>query len=202
VETSSAAPSPATGGQDEFFGLREYRPDDNPRWIHWRRSASRSQPVVREMARPQSEVLWVILDTRVTDSSASAHAAREKSLRFAATLIDHAFARGYKVGLAMAFRSGVATYPAAPGRGQRSALLDALALADDNTQWGLAETLGRLSRSALGQAQVIVISPAEEEPPFGQLRAIRGACRHLSVLSGRRIEECFEDLPVPPPEGE
>ena len=34
--TSSAAPSLASGGQDEFFGLREYRQGDNLRWIHWR----------------------------------------------------------------------------------------------------------------------------------------------------------------------
>ncbi len=155
VETSAAAPSRSTGGQDEFFGLREYRPDDNPRWIHWRRSATSlmagGAPVVREMARPLPEVLFVILDTQVekeefttegtedagrkkqapgnagagrssTKQSAAGNPQSptlEHMLRFAATLIDHAIARGYEVGLAMA--APTPKPPAAEGRKAKKA---------------------------------------------------------------------------------
>jgi len=65
AQTSTAGPSRASGGQDEFFGLREYRVDDNPRWIHWKRSATHGALVVREMARPRPEVLWIVVDTQL-----------------------------------------------------------------------------------------------------------------------------------------
>ena len=125
VETSAAAPSGVSGGQDEFFGLREYRPGDNPRWIHWRRSASRSTPVLREMAQPLPEILWVLVDTCLGDGTPAAYDRRESILRFAATLIDHAMVRGFRVGMAVAYRDRIAVLPPDEGRGQRRCLVPA-----------------------------------------------------------------------------
>ncbi len=193
VESSSAAPSPAMGGQDEFFGLREYRPDDNPRWIHWRRSAARKTPVVREMSKPLPEILWVILDTCGEDLSESAMFQREKMLRFAATLIEHALVRGYKVGLLLAYAAGRAVHHPSAGRAHRNKLLDALADVDVNREHSLADVLAGESPGQFSQSQVIMILPDAARINSGVRTAVRAACRHLTVIDEKNIDRVFED---------
>jgi len=192
VETSSAPPSQVSGGQDEFFGLREYRPGDNPRWIHWRRSAARRAPVVREMSRPLPETLWVLIDTHWPDASDRGNALRERALRFAATLIDHAFVRGYEVGLALATGSGPHVHAPASGRGQRNCLLDALSDVDVNTTVTMDGVLARVPCRQLRQSQVIVVTPRADLPPAALLN-VRRACRHLAVIGSDRMGEAFQD---------
>jgi uncharacterized protein (DUF58 family) len=194
VESSSAPPSQATGGQDEFFGLRDYRSDDNPRWIHWRRSATRQVPVVREMCHPKPEILYVVLDTRLVGASPAAWARRERLIRFAGTLIEHALARGYQVGLALASRGGACAHPAAAGRGQMHLLLTALADVDDTTALPLGATVATLRRSDLAEAQVIVVADSPVET--AALRPLRAACRNVSVVTADRLAAVFEDDPL------
>ncbi len=193
VETSSAAPSPATGGQDEFFGLREYRPDDNPRWIHWRRSATRSRLIVREMARPLPEELWVVLNTQCSDTSEAAAETLEKMLRFAATLIDYAFVRGYQVGMAISQPDRVEVYPPQAGRAHRGKLLDALAVAELNTATGMDKILDALHRRQLRHAQVIVVTEDVAKIAEAGLRRLKGCCRHLTALDRNTIPAVFQD---------
>ncbi|RPI59803.1 MAG: DUF58 domain-containing protein, partial [Planctomycetaceae bacterium] len=151
VELSSSAPSRATGGQDEFAGLREYRQDDNPRWIHWRRSAGRSELVVREMARPRPRTLWVVLDTHLPDRTAEADERRERAIRLAATIVEDALAQGYRVGAVLAHRGQVRVIPPAERRAQRVRLLDALAEVEDGPAPALAATLAHLRPGWLRQ---------------------------------------------------
>ena len=220
VETSRSAPSPVSGGQDEFFGLREYRSGDNPRWIAWKRSATRPTPVVREMARPLPEVLMVVLDTFCPgDAGADFHALREKMIRFAGTLIDHALSRGYLVGLALGRPGGAEYHRPAPGRGQLRTLLDALADVEEKVQRPLEETLARVEPAAVRGAVVVVVSPnaaretgdsgkpaaagpdREGRPPVGSPPAGPGTpvpfgCRRLLAVSGDNLDEFFEDEPL------
>jgi uncharacterized protein (DUF58 family) len=193
AETSRSAPSPATGGQDEFFGLREYRPDDNPRWIHWRRSAGREVPVVREMSRPLPEVLWVVLDTFWEDASQASIRRRERLIRFAGTLIDYAVNRGYQVGLALAYSGGVKILRPAAGRGQHRLLLDALADIDVNTVHRFEHTLGRLNEFSLRDAVVVLAAERRERVLRLPLTGLRAHCQHLAALSGDRLSRTFED---------
>lgn len=222
VETSSAAPSRGAGGQDEFFGLREYRPDDNPRWIHWRRSAGKLTPVVREMARPLPEILYILLDTQVEAQGiqapsrghpalaqdnettgetpsplAGADPRLERCLRFAATLIDEALGHGYQVGLALAYRSGPAAFGASASAAHRTALLDALADVDANIEHGLERTLAALRPGQLRLAQVVLVTLADSPPPAVNLRGLRSACRHLQVFPESRLDRVFEDAVGP-----
>jgi uncharacterized protein (DUF58 family) len=202
VETSSAAPSGATGGQDEFFGLREYREGDSPRWIHWRRSATRRVPVVREMARPLPEMLWLIVDTWMPDRFAATLARREKLLRFAATVVDYALARGYRVGLLICVGGQVRAISPSEGRGQRSDLLDALAEADDNLTVDLGALLAGMARGKLRQAQVLLVAPASEELRSAPLAGIRAEGRSLTIVTDEELPELFEDDPLVVAEGD
>jgi uncharacterized protein (DUF58 family) len=202
VESSSSAPSRVTGGQDEFFGLRDYREGDNPRWIHWRRSAGRAKPVVREMSRPLPEILWLVLDTHGSDLRNLGEYRRERMLRFAATVIDYAFSRGYQVGLALGHSGGVRVLAPAGGRGQRRDLLDALADVALDSPHTLTDTLSHLRRSQLRQAQVVLLAARRSSVKETPLLPVRLACRHLRVINEDDLEGFFDDDPLAVPEGE
>jgi len=198
-ESASTAPSVRAGGQDDFYGLREYRLGDNARWIHWRRSAGRAEPVIREMSRPRPRTLWVALDTCVPgDGSPAERARRERSIRFAATLIEEALAAGYRVGAAVAYGRKVVIVPPAERRSACQRLLDALADIDDNDARHLAETLAHLRQAWVRQAHVVVVSPARHVDEAGgqPLIRLRRSCRELTVVSGERLGEVFRDDPV------
>jgi uncharacterized protein (DUF58 family) len=203
VEISRSAPSPFSGGQDEFFGLREYRAGDNPRWIAWKRSATRASPVIREMARPLPEALMVVLDTRLPAGSggtAGASLAREKMIRFAGTLIDYALARGYLVGAALARSKGVEYHRPAPGRGQLRTLLDALADIEDAVERPLDEALARVEPGVARGSVVAVLSADSAREPGGSARtAAPFDCRRFILVHNRNLEDFFEDDPLAEP---
>jgi uncharacterized protein (DUF58 family) len=50
------------GPRGEYRGLREYRVGDDPKDIHWRTSAGRETPLVREYDRDAARTLWICLD--------------------------------------------------------------------------------------------------------------------------------------------
>jgi uncharacterized protein (DUF58 family) len=192
AERSSSPPSPRTGGQDEFFGLRDYREGDNPRWIHWRKSALRPMPLVREMSRPLPEELYVALDTRC-DGSQQSRRTLEKMLRLAATLVDHAFARGYRVGLIHPCPHGAAVLDAGGGNNRRAELLDALSDVEAAPSLPLSDAVSRVRRNLLRQAQVIAVTP-DASACAGALSALRAGCRSLRVISASDMDAMFEDL--------
>jgi len=196
--STSASPSFRAGGQEEFFGLREYRLGDNARWIHWRRSAGRGEPVIREMSRPRPKTLWVVLDTRLADGSAEAVERRERAIRFAATIFEDALAAGYRVGAAMAYRQQVVVLRPAERRAQRQVLLDALTDIDDHAPRPLGETVARLRPSWLHHTHVVVIGADGGEAPLpaDALVRLRRDCRNLTIVSGPQIEAMFRDDPA------
>jgi len=60
LEASIAAPRAGSG--NEIFGIREYRPGDSLRRIHWRSSARHGELVVREYEPPGVQTLGIYLD--------------------------------------------------------------------------------------------------------------------------------------------
>ncbi len=207
AEVSDFAPSQVGSGADEFFGLREYRQGDNPRWIHWKRSAAKQSPVVKEMSRPRPDVLYIILDTQLSASAANArsrdsaktkpgqpseeHATREKLIRLAATLTEQAFRREYRVGLATAYSSRPVCLPAGAGIGQRIAVLDALACIDDNREIGLARLIAAIPARLLQFAQVVVI--AQDKDRLQGLTALGAACQHAQTITPEQVDAIFDD---------
>jgi len=198
AETASPAPSVRAGGQDEFYGLREYRLGDNARWIHWRRSAGRPEPVIREMSRPRPRTLWVVLDTHSPDDSPAARHRRERAIRFAGTLMEDALAAGYRVGAALGHGDRPVVIAPADRRAQRQRLLDALADIDDRTTCRLSEIVGRLRHTWLRHAHVVVVGGSDggEPLPAEMLMRLRRNCRSLSTVAGDRVAEVFQDDPA------
>lgn len=190
VELSQSAPSQATGGQDEFFGLREYRSDDNPRWIHWRRSASRPVPVVREMSRPLQEILWVLLDA---DAPGGADPlAAEKRIRLAATLVEHGLGKGHLVGLATTHGAQAVVINPGGGKGQQRRLLDALSDVPLAGNAPLKTALGAIDEHHFAGAVAVMVAASAGAPP-----PVPRGCRRLTVIHPGNIDAVYEDAAVP-----
>jgi uncharacterized protein (DUF58 family) len=74
--------------QQEYHGLRDYRPGDSPRWIHWRTSARIGKPMVKEFEQQNEQDLAVLIDPWLPRSKMTQEQreALEQVIRFAATL--------------------------------------------------------------------------------------------------------------------
>ncbi|MFQ6048745.1 MAG: DUF58 domain-containing protein, partial [Phycisphaerae bacterium] len=86
------------GGTDEFYGLRDYRPGDSPRWIHWRRSARTGRLLIRQMLQYQPRQLILAVELAGARERELAGLV-EQVISAAATLACDGLERGYRVGL-------------------------------------------------------------------------------------------------------
>ena len=99
----------------EFFGLREFRQGDDPRDIHWRTSARRGAPFVRETEDDEGQEVCLVIDNGAgiaddgiddgtpnpnATADADADAAFEHMVSLGASLACELLNRGYRVGLA------------------------------------------------------------------------------------------------------
>ena len=74
VEASVAAPRAGSG--TEMFGVREYRPGDPLRRIHWRSSARHGELIVREFEPPGAQTLGIFCDPFPATTEAADQIAR------------------------------------------------------------------------------------------------------------------------------
>jgi uncharacterized protein (DUF58 family) len=74
LEASVAAPRAGSG--TELFGVREYRPGDSRRRIHWRSSARHGELVVREYEPPGVQTLGIFCDPHPESSEVADQVAR------------------------------------------------------------------------------------------------------------------------------
>ncbi|MEM0913220.1 MAG: DUF58 domain-containing protein [Planctomycetota bacterium] len=144
------------GEGDEFFGLRPYRPGDSMRLVDWRRTARTGSLVARELARPVPPRVSVLLDLTPTAARrASASASHgvsaglpdglveleERAISLAASLVDAASRRGYRVGLAV-IGAACETFPPHNSPLHRGRVIESLALLDCGTPGGTAAPTG------------------------------------------------------------
>lgn len=90
------------GMGEEYFGLRDYRPGEDQRMIHWKSSARRGEVVVRETERQEQRAVEVCLLNCTGQPASQRHLhepAFEKGLRRTVGLIQALQQRGYRVGL-------------------------------------------------------------------------------------------------------
>ena len=65
AESSGPMMRPRRGGVDEFYGLKEYRQGENPRYIYWKRSARTGTMVLTEMTHVSPPRVMLLVDTFV-----------------------------------------------------------------------------------------------------------------------------------------
>jgi uncharacterized protein (DUF58 family) len=116
-----AAVQGAAGARGEYRSLREYRPGDDPNDIHWRSTARRGQPVVKEYDQDAGEALWFCLDTRTEPGERA-----EGAIQTVASLAATAVSEGRRFAVATPHRQ----VEPGQGSGQLERVLDLLARVD------------------------------------------------------------------------
>ncbi|QDU81297.1 hypothetical protein Pla110_30380 [Polystyrenella longa] len=72
---------------DEYHSMREYRPGDNPRAIHWRTSARRNEVIVREFHQSRDDDVLLMVDLWLPKNPTEHHLElTETAVSFAATV--------------------------------------------------------------------------------------------------------------------
>ena len=74
--------------QEEYHGLRDYRPGDSPRRIHWRTSARRGELMVKEFEQQNEQDLALLIDPWLprTKVAPELRETLEQAISFAATV--------------------------------------------------------------------------------------------------------------------
>lgn len=88
------------GQGEEFFGLRDYRPGEDRRSIHWKSSARRGEPVVREHESLERRALLIVLDNRIPKGAPGVYSKLfETGLERLTGLLQGLRSRGYRIEL-------------------------------------------------------------------------------------------------------
>ena len=126
------APAGSPGNGEEFFSLRDFRQGEDPRGIHWRTSARRGKPLVREHEAMAGNKVLLQLDTSRADSQTL-----ENDLALFCSVAESLLERGMSVGI---LAPGVFISPAS---GTRQATLFLMACA--SLDWEASLPAYRLS---------------------------------------------------------
>jgi uncharacterized protein (DUF58 family) len=168
---------PRQGGEDEFFGVKEYRPGDNPKRIYWKRSArtaSQGTLVAKEMTQVAPPRLLLLVDTCLVQpgtpadepASPQAIASVEKAVAMAASLAATALDEELSVGL-VAWNGGAGGgfLAVEPGRGKRHRgdLLTALARLPQNNAHDANELSLHAARLLQSGTTAVLVTPQARE---------------------------------------
>ena len=158
-------------GDDEFYGIREFREGDNPRRIHWRRSARTGQLMIREMARSRATQIWCVVDTRVAQDDAAAAARLEAAISCAATTICHGLDRGARIGL-ICNGEPLVVMPPGGGRSHGPRLLRQLAVREPNHDDLLAPHIERRPWPVRWRGPCLLFAATETDSTIEAARAL------------------------------
>ncbi len=163
------------GSSDEFYALREYRRGDNPKHIHWKRSARMRQLLIREMCHYAPHRLTVILDTYLPSLDAEHLQLFEQAVSFAATVLCGALEAGYRASLVCATDPPVFVPPLA-GRDAQHRLLRTLSHVEGQDRMKLEQMIKNWRWSPRWQGRGLVVTMDEK---------VVGLTRHLSATIGQ-----------------
>ena len=146
--------------QHEYHGLRDYRPGDSPRWIHWRTTARVGVPMVKEFEQQSEQDLALLLDPWLprTKVTAEQREALEQAVQFTATVCLETCRRSGRrlllgwTGPTPGLRQGPASVKLL------HELLEQLAVVRSSAEGTLSALLDILPPSTLREASLIVIS--------------------------------------------
>ena len=167
ADQSGATMRPRRGGDDEFYGVKEFRQGENPRNIYWRRSARTGVLVAKEMTKVAPPTLLILVDTLVDGAGEASAEQVERCIAMAGSLASSALESGLMAGLG-AYIGGDETWlKAAPNRGKRHRrdLLSHLAQLPLNRTHG-ASALLESSRSMITAATTAVLITPQEIPAW------------------------------------
>jgi uncharacterized protein (DUF58 family) len=170
AEKTGSSLRPRKGGSDEFYGVKEFRPGDNPRWIYWRRSAHTAATgvlVAKEMTHVAPPRLMLLVDTFFPDKGTNgtvAEASIERTIAMAASLATAALDQELTVGL-LAWSDGWKTLEPRRGKRHRNDVLSILARLTENRSHNAASLLQEARTMLHSGATAVLFTPTVQPVP-------------------------------------
>jgi len=163
VETSAAR----LGAAGEFIGVRDFRPGDPRRNVHWRSTARAGRLIVKEFAAETQPALTMALDLRAGSALGPQGDTLELGIKVAATLARYAHRRSLPFSLLTNSR----TWPAPPSPLSWWGLMSYLARLEAEGEAPFDESLRHLPPGTF----VAAILPAPDSGVLGPLADLRRA---------------------------
>lgn len=148
-----------SGATQEFFAVREYRPEDPMKHIHWKLTAKMQEPMVREFQTTSSLEVEVVVNATRGDYPGPAGArALDAAAELSATLCADLLRRGFFVRLwTLGRRVRPTLQESGPAHLKR--LLVELASLDASRDEPFAEALGGVAGHFTPRAAVVCVTP-------------------------------------------
>lgn len=116
-----------SGGNEDFFGTREYRQGDSLKFIHWPSTARHGQLIVKEFEIRASTEVTVLIDLHKDSCTGSGRETTlEYAVKIAGSVARYAIDKGHHVQL-IGHRGKQRVVPSARGTDQLALILDMLA---------------------------------------------------------------------------
>jgi uncharacterized protein (DUF58 family) len=185
---------------DEFHRLREYRPGDDLRSIHWRTSARRNELMVREHRDSRDRSLLILVDTWwPTVGNNTVHDDFEQALSFAATICVDAIRNSRESRITLAVKGDTLRVWRGGSGGERiEDLLDTLAdvRPSDTHKLGPLFEATSLDRSGLPRILLLTARPEEAQGEIQKLAAQDHTLSSIQVLGfgSPNLKQIFEVL--------
>ncbi len=173
--------------------VRDYRPGDPVRHIHWRSTAHVGKLMVKEFDVEPVADIWLFLDTDASVQRGDGDESTEEyGVTVAASLARHFLAEGRAVGL-VAVPGQHRVIPADRGQRQLIKLLEELAVIHAHGREPIAETLAAEADRCTRHAAVIVVTPSLDE----RWPAVLQGLRDRGIQAGAIVLEpaTFGDAP-------
>ena len=170
-------------------GIRDYRPGDPRRDVHWKASARGSGLRVR-IAEPTAAAAMMVVVNTATNEGSTAWIDPERQeaiIVIAASIVHEMFAKGWAVGgTATSSMPGVARpirVPAGKGPKAEPATLAALAAIGRFVRTDFASLLAAEGRTAGWGTRIVAVSSIVDEPLAAELVRLRRAGRPVSLIT-------------------
>ena len=149
--------------EGDYYGLREWRAGDSPRWIHWRTSAKLNSLAVQQFEQQRNRNVVLVLDLwQPKEPEMQHHGNVEVAVSFAATAVADLCRRGgNRVLLAIAGNRHQTLTAASASMLYVKECLDQLAVVEADSRNRLPELLAQVAAEAQAGTRQIIISTRE-----------------------------------------
>jgi uncharacterized protein (DUF58 family) len=103
-------------GEEELYGVHEWRPGESLRRAHWKLSARRGRTLLREFRGAGRPPVHLVLSCWVPQRGAGRHASFERAVRLTATLAQHFLREGHRLRLTLEGPEPISLHSARGGR--------------------------------------------------------------------------------------
>jgi uncharacterized protein (DUF58 family) len=168
----------------DYFGIREWRPGDSKRWIHWRTAAKIGKLAVRQFEQVFDQDMILVLDLWQPASPSREQLGRvELAVSFAATIVNESSRKkGCRVTMALAAKQRGHWSARASASFVRKTL-ERLAVAEAAAENRLDKMLATvLATAPAGALLVVVSSRASVLDSVGKSQAFASKHRHQRLL--------------------